>query len=39
MTIKAKPVLKKVSEWVEIAKTNAKKLQIDIDLAIKQLEF
>jgi hypothetical protein len=36
---KAKPVLKKVSEWVEIAKTNAKKLQIDIDLAIKQLEF
>ena len=36
---KAKPVLKKVSEWVEIAKDNAKKLQIDIDLAIKQLEF
>ena len=34
-----KPNLKTVTEWVEIAKENARQLQINIDEAIKQLEF
>jgi len=36
---KAKPILKKVSEWVEIAKENALELEKQIEQEIKHLEF